>query len=88
MFGLDFCLSLQHFDSCTMPKDRLLYVLGSRLSGRFHPENIREPFDLSSFPLSTATFASMAEVYDKGFSRSHAKVWKSDIAVKDVRPMD
>ena len=45
--------------------------------------------DLLSFLLSRTTFGRMTEVYDKSLSRrSDAKVRKSDIAVKDVRPMD
>jgi hypothetical protein len=92
VFGLDFRLLLQPLDARTTPKNRLLYVLDSRpnrLCGRVHPENMREHSDLPSFLHSRTTFCRMTEVYDKCLSRRNcANVRKSDIAVKDVRPMD
>jgi hypothetical protein len=91
ILGYDFFLSLQLrvLDSCTASKDRLLYVLGSRLCGRVHPENARELSDLLNFLLARTTFGRVTEVYDKSLSRRiDAKVRKSDIAVKDVRRMD
>jgi hypothetical protein len=89
IFGIDCLLSPQSLDPCTTPEDWLLYVLGSRLRGQIHPENMSEHSDLLGFPLPRSTFGRMTEVYDESLSRrSDAEVRKSNIAVKDIRPMN